>query len=116
MAAHTVRKIVEVIGTALLGAGCVLVYPLARRWNKKPVRVLISGAAGEYLLHILGKEISIVCVGSLLMLRHVSTLGDLYNPEIVSVDSSRENRLCTCSTCCKRTNAWAVHPYYSASS
>lgn len=48
MAAKTVRKVVEIIGTALVGAGCVLVCPIVRRWTKKPVRVLISGAAGGF--------------------------------------------------------------------
>lgn len=47
MSGQIARKVLELAGTALLGAGCVLAYPIIRKWNAKPVRVLITGAAGK---------------------------------------------------------------------
>lgn len=47
MSGQTARKVLELAGTALLGAGCVLAYPIIKNWNPKPVRVLITGAAGK---------------------------------------------------------------------
>ena len=42
------NRVVGLLSAATLGAASVLAYPMIKRLSAKPVRVLITGAAGDY--------------------------------------------------------------------
>lgn len=46
MPGETLEKAAELTVAALLGASCMVVGPVLRRLTARPVRVLITGAAG----------------------------------------------------------------------
>ena len=47
MPSETLEKAVELTAAAIIGASCMTVGPIFRRLTARPVRVLITGAAGE---------------------------------------------------------------------
>ncbi|GMH39177.1 hypothetical protein BSKO_07075 [Bryopsis sp. KO-2023] len=47
MSRQALIKVLELVGAAAVGAAGVLAFPLVQRWSAQPVRVLITGAAGQ---------------------------------------------------------------------
>ena len=71
MPAETLEKAAELTVAALLGASCMVVGPVLRRLTARPVRVLITGAAGlardQHIQEFLkeASRSSGVCIGSI---------------------------------------------------